>query len=120
MGACLPSPTCKEHRDEVRGCRECRFRGEKVSKAEVAALQRMEDSLVRREDGKLHIEYPFNAKALRQKDNKFQAKQIQERVEENVERKGVSKEYANDFRKAISAGTLRELNQQELREWVGP
>ena len=82
--ACAPMPACQEHRESLNNCRECRYRGEKVSKAERSALQRMEDSLIRRPDGKLQIQYPFNEKALRQRDNKFQARQVQERVEENV------------------------------------
>ena len=73
---CPGKPVCKEHRDAAESCRECNFRGTRVSKKERESLLRMEESLVRREDGKLQLSYPFNADAFRQRDNRFQARQV--------------------------------------------
>ena len=102
------------------GCEECTYRGEKVSKKERAALERMEDSLVRREDGKLQISYPFNSRAWEQRDNRFQARQVQLRVEESVKRKKVEEEYHGEMAKAIEAGSLRKLSSEEMSSWNGP
>merc|ERR1711867_252569 len=114
--ACQPPPACQLHKD----CGDYCFQGEKVSRAEKAALERMEASPFRREDGKLQLSYPFNERALQQRDNRFQVKQIQEKVEDTVSKKGVEDEYRNEMRKAIDAGSLRELSKEEMESWHGP
>ena len=65
--ACHPPPSCPTHRKEQENCRECRFRGETMTHLERASLERMEDSLIKREDGKLSISYPFNPLAYKQR-----------------------------------------------------
>ena len=64
--SCPPPPACAQHRASLRNCRECHWRGEKVSLREKAALEFMEDSLHKREDRKLEVAYPFNEKAFLQ------------------------------------------------------
>ena len=119
MNSPLP-PTCKQHRDDVDNCRECSYRGDNVSRNERKALEYMEDSLERGEDGRLRISYPFNEKAWLQKDNRHQARAVQLRVEENLRKKGVLGEYHEEMEKAIQAGSLRLIGDQEQYEWTGP
>ena len=58
--ACLPPISCLKHRSEFSSCRDCSFRGQKMSLRERRALERMEDSIQRQPDGSLSIRYPFN------------------------------------------------------------
>ena len=118
--ACPPHPACAEHRASLKNCRECHWRGARVSLREKAALEYMEDSLHRRQDGKLEISYPFNDSAFLQRDNRVQARMVQERVEDTVRRKGVEDEYREEMDKAINAGSLREISAEEQARWNGP
>merc|ERR1711867_164072 len=83
-------------------------------------MGRMEDSLFRREDGRFQIAYPFNNKAWLQRDNRFQARQVQLKVEESVKKKGVEADYHEEMAKAIEAGSLRKLTLGEMSAWTGP
>ena len=118
--ACPLPPSCKEHRDATQQCRECTFRGDRVSRREREALAKMEDSLHKGEDGRLYISYPFNFRALDQRDNRHQARQVQVKVEETVKRKGVEQEYREEMKKALEAGSLRLITTEEQENWRGP
>merc|ERR1711867_48213 len=94
---CPSRPECREHREATESCRECNFRGTRVSRRERESLLRMEESLFRRDDGKLQLQYPFNLDAYKQRDNRFQARQVQERVEVTIAKKGVAEEYKEEM-----------------------
>ena len=91
-----------------------------MSPRERESVRRMEDSIMRREDGKLQIAYPFNRMAFHQRSNSIQAKTIQLRVEELLKKKGVESEYHEEMEKAIDAQALVKLSEDDMFEWKGP
>ena len=70
--ACHPMPSCPQHVD--LSCKECQFRSETLPPTKQEALQRMESSVFKREDGRWQLSYPFNTKAQAQRNNVEQAK----------------------------------------------
>ena len=118
--ACEPTASCKQHRDQLKNCQACNYRGQAMSEQERLALERMEDSLVKLPEGKLSINYPFNEKAYLQKSNLAQARAIQTSVERSVVKKGIQKEFYEEMHKAREAGALVKLHEKELVSWEGP
>ena len=114
---CRPPAACPAHRAP---CDDCTFRGERLTAVERAALQRMEESLVRRPDGRLQISYPFNKKAFQQQSNIAQVKAIQQSVDRSVIKKGILEEYHREIQKAIEADTIVKISAEEDEAWKGP
>ena len=111
-----PPALCGLHRDTQHRCPDCRFRGEKISPREKQAVEMMEASIVKLESGRLRISYPFNEKAQLQQSNANQARTIQLRVEKTLKTNGIAVEFHEEIRKALKAGSLVKLEQEEIEQ----
>ena len=71
-------------------------------------------------DGKIHVSYPFKPSAWQQKSNYRQAVVVQSNIEKRLVRDGLVEAYDKEMNKAISAGSVIELTEQDMEEWTGP
>ena len=72
-------------------------------------------------DGKppMHISYPFNSLAKEQKSNHKQAIAVQKSHERRVIKDGILDQYNEEMQKALKAGNVVELSQEEMNSWKG-
>ena len=80
----------------------------------------MEDSIEKLPTGQLKISSPFTNRIYKQQSNAGQARQVQLRVEQTLEKKKISAEYHKEMEKAIEAKSIVKLTEQELKDWTGP
>ena len=71
-------------------------------------------------DGKIHVSYPFKPSAWQQKSNYGQAVAVQSNIEKRLVRDGLVESYDKEMNKAISAGSVVELTEQDMKDWTGP
>ena len=115
MGVATPR-TCVA----CRGCEECTFRTESMTRAEQEVVARLQESMSFDERGRISFSYPFKPCVVRMESNREQALQRQRRTEVKLVRRGLLGEYTKEMQKAFDAGACRILPEEEMREWTGP
>ena len=64
--------------------------------------------------------YPWKHCAERMKSNRQQVLKIQGKTEERMLKEGTYQAYQDEFRKAVDAGTVTRVTQEELDTYSGP
>ena len=102
-----------------RGCKECSWRGQQLSRKEAFEYELME-KCVEFKEGKFHVSYPFLVDPKELSDNLNQVKRIAEAEERKLEREGRVDQFNNLFQKLQDLGALEEITESEMKAWTGP
>ena len=102
-----------------RGCRECKFRREKCSTEDQEVLDRVEKEM-ELQGNHLVGTYPWRKCSEKMRSNREQALTIQAKVEARQIKAGSHTMFQDEVRKAIEAGSVKKLSEEELNEWEGP
>ena len=102
-----------------KGCRECSWRGQRLSKQEAFELEYIE-KCVDFKDAKFHVKFPFLIDRKELADNYGQVVKIAEAEERKLDREGRMNEFNELFQKLQDLGALEEISDKELMEWSGP
>ena len=105
-------PSCK-------GCKECSWRGQKMSRKEAYELEIIEKG-VEYKDGRFHIQFPFLVDPMELADNYYQVVKIAEVEERRLEKEGRMNEFNELFSKLQELGAVEEISDHELKTWGGP
>ena len=105
-------PSCK-------GCKDCSWRGQKLSKQEAFELDYIE-KCVEIQNGKFQVKFPFLVDPKELADNYHQVIKIAESEERKLEKEGNMSKFNELFQKLEDLGAIEEISAQELRSWKGP
>ena len=105
-------PNCK-------GCTECSWRGQKLSKQEAFELEYIE-KCVEFEEGKIKVKFPFLVDPHELANNYHQVVRIAESEERKLEKEGRMNQFNELFQKLQDLGAVEEISEHELRSWKGP
>ena len=106
---------------DCRGCKECSFRGHKLSQQEQYEQQVIESKI--EYDPSLQafsVSYPFSEDPSILRDNIGQVIKIGEKEEDKLEKEGLLDAFNNEFDKIRRHGAMVELSQAEIKRWGGP
>ena len=102
-----------------RGCKECSWRGQKLSRQEAFELDYIE-KCVEFKNGRFRVRFPFLVDPCELADNYGQVVRIAESEERKLEREGRMTDFNELFQKLQDLGALEEISDKELVEWRGP
>ena len=102
-----------------RGCKECSWRGQKLSRQEAFELDYIE-KCVEFKNGRFQVKFPFLVDPSELADNYGQVVRIAESEERKLDREGRMAEFNELFQKLQDLGALEEISDKELMEWSGP
>jgi hypothetical protein len=102
-----------------RGCKECSWRGQKLSRKEAFELDYIE-KCVEFKNGRFRVKFPFLVDPSELADNYGQVVRIAESEEKKLNREGRMTEFNELFQKLQDLGALEEISDKELMEWRGP
>ena len=102
-----------------RGCKECSWRGQQLSRQEAFELEYMENC-VEFKDGKFLIKFPFLVDPTELSDNYNQVVRIAESEERKLEKEGRMGEFNTLFNKLQDLGAVEEISDSEMLAWSGP
>ena len=105
-------PNCK-------GCKDCSWRGQQLSRQEAFELEYME-KCVEFKEGKFHIQFPFLVDPKELSDNYRQVVRIAESEERKLEKEGRMEEFNELFQKLQDLGAIEEITDSEMLAWKGP
>ena len=116
-----PQPHCESCTKKLKGCGDCSYRGQVLTKDQREVARRVESSMrLDKEEKKIYVEYPFKPTAYMQKDNSSQAKAMQGNIERRLIRDGLVEDYNAEMKKALEAGSVVKLSEEEIESWTGP
>ena len=105
-----------------RKCTTCTFAGSSITQKERIQLEYIEKGIEHCKKEKVFkIKYPFledPREAL--SDNKKQAMAFALRLEKKLEKHQMKEGFNKEFEKFIATGSLREIPEEEQRQWGGP
>lgn len=102
-----------------RGCKECSWRGQQLSRQEAFEYELMEKN-VEFKDGKFHVKYPFLVDPKELSDNYNQVRRIAESEERKLEKEGREDEFNQLFQKLQDLKAIEEISESEIQAWTGP
>ena len=112
---------------QPRGCGPCSNCSRcSVQAAEMTGREQVELRLIKEnikldmEKGVLTFQYPIIKDISRLGNNKAQVVAIATRVEAQLEKKSLHKEYDNEVCSYLERDTFVELTQEEMNNWEGP
>ena len=101
-----------------RGCKECSWRGQQLSRKEAFEYELMEKN-VEFKDGIFHVRYPFLVDPKELSDNYNQVRRIAESEERKLEKEGRVQEFNQLFQKLLDLKALEEISESEVQAWTG-
>jgi hypothetical protein len=102
-----------------KGCKECSWRGQKLSRQEAFELEYLE-KCVEFKGGRFHIRFPFLVDPLELSDNYNQVVKIAEAEERKLLREGYMDRFNELFTKLEDLGVVEEISKTEMQAWKGP
>ena len=102
-----------------RGCKECSWRGQELSRQEAFELEYLE-KCVEFTGGRFHIKFPFLVDPRELSDNYNQVVKIAESEERKLLRDGYMDRFNELFTKLEDLGVVEEISQAEMSAWKGP
>ena len=112
-----PAPACSR----CQGCPDCTFRRKRLSQEDQEVVARVEASMkVDDISGTISCVYPWKPCVSRMRDNRGQAKKIQESVERHMLANGTHGDFVEEVQKSIEEGKVRRIEDHELESWHGP
>lgn len=66
------------------------------------------------------MQYPLKPEAYLQTDNSSQARAMQSNIEKRLIRDQLMDDYDTEMQKALKAGSVVKLSEEELKTWAGP
>ena len=97
-----------------KGCKDCSWRGQKLSKQEAFELDYIE-KCVEIQDGKFQVKFPFLVDPKELADNYYQVVKIAESEERKLEREGRMSDFNELFQKLQDLGAMEEITGKEQR-----
>ena len=116
-----PQPHCEACAKKLKGCGDCSYRGQALTKDQQDVARRVEATMrLDKEEKKIHVEYPFKPTAYLQKDNTGQARAMLSNIEKRLVRDDLMEDYHAEMKKTLQAGSVIKLSEEELGSWTGP
>ena len=104
-----------------RGCKDCAFRGARLSPKEAGELEMMESKICfDKSIGKWRVSYPFLQDPGVLTNNYRKVLKMAMSLERKLEKAGLVESANEIFNKMVDIGALEEITQAELQMWKGP
>ena len=120
LGA-APQPHCEDCSKRLKSCKDCSYRGQLLTRDQREVVRKVEATMrLDREEGRIHVQYPLKPEAYLQTDNSSQARAMQSNIEKRLIRDQLMDDYDTEMQKALQAGSVVKLAEEELKTWTGP
>ena len=111
----------EKHCLRCRSCRECSYRGQETSREEQEVVRQQEDRMaIDEERNCVNVSYVWKKDVYQLKDNFSQIIPIQTNIEKRLLKSGHMEKYNSEIQKAIDAGTIVKLSDEDINKYKGP